>query len=322
MGSSDLESALKEAATGKSDSPTGTEGKVEETPTPSTTAKTAEPEAEKAEGKKSEAVPYSRFKEVVDAKNTTTEQLSAAQKTLEERDTEVKKLIDALETREYDSKVIQKINELHDDDRYREMIETLDKAIRGQHVEEPETPEEGDEKDKEKAQVDRTAKALEDTKSDLQKQLSNQRDEIILDRYDRLVEKYMGELPETYNEEDRKVIKETLVDRMEWPKVEADPNALGDVLHAGFQKTISWYGTPKGSLVAPKPADETTEDTPQTPKEQLEALQKVETGGLKDTGRTIKMPDGREVAVKEPEVSENDFVDQMAKALRIAREIP
>ena len=313
MSSKDLETALQEAASGKSDS----------TPDKEVVEKPLEPEAStgkegEGKGKTPQTVPYARVKELSDQKNALTTQLEAAQSTLGERDQEVRQLIESLESRDFDAKIVSQINELHEDDRYRDAIDLIDKALRGEHATELPKPGEGEVKDE--AKPDQNVKALEKMKSDLQTQLTDQRDEIILDRYDRLRDKFISELPEEYNEEDRKIISESLIDRMEWGKVEEDPNALADVLHEGFQKTVDWYATPKGSLVAKPTEDETVkEEEAVTPEKELENLAGQDWGELQESGRTITTPDGKTVKVMESKVSDESFADAMAKALKAGR---
>jgi hypothetical protein len=306
-----LEAALEEAVKGTSE-PTADVAKEAEVK--ASEESTGTPEAEvKAdpEGKgKPQQVPYSRVEKLSSQKSDLQKALEATEAKLAERDTELSKLVDMLETREYDSKVVEKLNELHEDERYKGMIEKLDLAIRGLDDQDSDpAPKEGETPEQ---YQERTAKILKDTTSELEAKLEAQRDTIILDRAERLTDRYMDELPETYNQEDRKIIGEALIDKIEWAKIDADPNSLPEVLAEGFQKTIDWYGTPKGSLVAkPQEGEQTQVPAKPDPEAEEKALVDKDWGKLK----SVKTPQGETL---QPEFTEHDFVGGLAEAIRKA----
>jgi hypothetical protein len=313
MGSSNnLEAALQQAAEGTSDSTTdvGKEAEAQTSEESTGTPKSAEAKVE-AGKKEPQTVPYARVKELSDKANTLTSLLEERDAKLAEKDSELGKLVDLLDSREYDSKVVEKINELHGDARYTDIIDQLDKAVRGVDEEEAKgnlTSEEASE---------RTSKALKAATSELEEQLGQQRDDIILDRAERLTEKYMDELPESYNDEDLKVIGEALIDRIDWNQVHEDPDSLPDVLAQGFQKTVDWYGVPKGSLVAASQEGANTEEASQAdPAAALEKrLDETEWGKL----QMVKTPQGD---VLQPVVSDEDWVDSLADAIAAAQGRP
>ena len=303
-----LEAALEAAATGASDSTADVAKEAEATASEeSTGTPEAAPETPaKAEGDKPQQVPYARVEKLASQKSDLQNALDSTNAKLAERDQELGKLVDLLENREYDSKVVEKINELHEDERYRDIIDQLDRAVRGKDeavAPEGEKPEEA---------AERANKALKQTTSELETQIAQQRDNIILDRAERLTEKYMGELPESYNEEDLKVIGESLIDKIDWAKIDTDPNTLPEVLAQGFQATIDWYGTPKGSLVAKLPEGEQTKvlEKP-TPEAEEAALVDKEWGKLE----TVKTAKGD---VTQPAVDEGDFINALGSAIRKA----
>ena len=308
MGSNELEAALEEAAAGKT--PESTTGKEAE-PKPEVTPKADTPES-KSDDTKSQAVPYDRFKEVNEERKGLAGRLEELQTKLNERDQEVSKLVDLAEAREYDSNVVKKINELHGDSRYTDIIEKLDKAVQGID-EEAQTGE-----IKPEEAIEKATKLLQDTKSELEAELADQRDEVILDRADRLVERYFDELPDDYNDDDKGRLSKDIIDHIDYASIEGDPDVLPDVIQAAVQSTIDAYGTPRGALLkqVAEAQENKPSETPEAAKDtSIEDLTSRDWGKLK----TVKTPKGEEL---QPEVSEEDYVRALGKALKLGNEAP
>lgn len=305
MSSKDLETALEEAVSGTK--PESTTGKEAE-PKPGETPKADAPDGDKGEGEKSKAVPYDRFKEVNEERKSLTEQLEGVQGKLNSRDQEVSKLVDLAEAREFDSKVVAKINELHGDPRYADIIERLDKAVQGidEEVEAGEV--------KPEAAMEKATKLLQDTKSELQEEMASQRDDLILDRADRLVEKYFDELPDDYNDDDKARLGKDIIEHIDYGAIEENADVLPDVIHKAVQNTVNAYGEPRGALIAKaaEVQDKTPNETPESKSPSIEDLTGREWGKLK----TVTTPKGDELR---PEVSEGEFTEALGEAIRLDR---
>lgn len=312
MGSEDLEAALQANLEDESGSTTGQEAKGAADTAPKATAPTEDVKTE--DKPRAQTIPYERFKEVNDSRKTLADEMKALQTQLSSRDQELGKLRQVAVEREYDSKVIAKINELHADPRYTEIIERLDKAIKGEDKEDD--VDEG--KLKPEELINRKAEQLKTANAELEEKLEKQKQDLILDRCDRVIDKFFDQLPESYNEEDKAVLQKALPELIKWEAIEENPDAYVDVLHNAFQEVVDWYKTPKGALVDPEALKElAAKQTPEAgkPAPKVEDLVKKDWGKLKDSGRRIKTPRGEEV-VYEPEVSDEDFSAAFGRAMR------
>lgn len=298
--SEELAGALEQAATGteESGSTTDKEAKVSSEVQPKETD-TKTP---------SQQVPYTRFKEVVDQKNDLSSSIEELSEKLAERDQEIGKLVDLLQARENDSKIVEKINELHaNDPRYSNMIETLDKALQGIHEE-----VESGKTTPEQAEV-KAAELIRDTREDIADALADERSERILDRADVYIERFFDALPDQYADEDKDILSDALVDKIDWEAVEENPDALIDVLSEGFQNTLNWYGEPKGALRAAKPSGDGETDTPKASEPTVEEI------AGRDWGKLVTAEDSKGRKYLKPELSEEDFTSSLAEVIRRGR---
>lgn len=305
---SDVNDSVKaalEAAASESE-----ESSTEETA--ESTEETTEESSEEAESKadeKSEAKgknAQSRIRDLVSQSKELQEELDTLKGTVTERDTEIGKLVDLIEARENDSRIIQKINELHEDPEWKPIIEDLDKAVRGLPVERS-----SDKSDESDDKIDSKAlKVLEDTQAVLQDRILDQQAEILLGKADVLADRYIDELPEEYNEDDRRLLRGHLTELIDWDAIEENPDDLPEIFAQGFQATLDYYGQPKGFVPESKSDDTDDSESRQVSDEDL-----VE----KDWGkmREVKAHDG--TVIKEPAVSDEDFQAVLAEAIRRSR---
>jgi hypothetical protein len=268
-----------------------------------------ETETEKTEEKVSSVTKgknaQGRIRELVDRSKELQEQLDALGGTVTERDAEIEKLVDLLSLRENDTKIVQRINELHADPRFKPDIEKLDHLLRTGEL--PETEEiKGGEKESSESKA---LRLLEQTRESLEERIADQEAEIILGKADILADRYIDELPDEYNDDDKRLLREILTDRIDWEKVEADPDMLAEAFAEGFQATLDHYGTPKGFVPAPKEDEEEPEKKEVT----IESLLEKDWGKLKD----VTTPDGKTIRV--PAVSDAQFTNVLAEALRRSR---
>ena len=259
---------------------------------------------------KPKAVSYDRFKQVNDKFRESSKSIEALNSKLTERDDELAKLVDLLADYKKDSLTVQKINELHSTrPDLRELINTLDAAVRGQEVaiekaEEKKAEAEAKGDLKTAKEMEKVTKQLETTKSELEASLAEQRADLIIDKADRIIGQYFEKLPEAYTEEDKKVLSKLLVDQINWDEIEKDPKALNDVLARDFKSTVEWYGSPRGNKSeATKETKETTRDP------SVDDLKKADWGKI----RVVEDAKGKRF---EPVVSEDDFTKALAAALR------
>lgn len=261
----------------------------------------------------------SRIQELVAARKKIEAERDAYQADLKKKDSELGDMLKMLQQKEADSRTIQAIKDLHGrDEKWRTTIERLDKVLKGEAVDPEDVPI--DDKDKSKADNAELAKVrdlLHKSQSELEEKVAEQRANLILDRVDRIVDRYMENLPEGYGKEDRRILQETLSDHIDWNAINHNPDDVQKQVVAGLQKCITWYGRPKGEApTAPKdaPNGASTVTQPTDPKVELDGLLK-----RTDYGKA-KIVETKEGGKRfEAAVSDDQFVADLAKALRAAR---
>jgi len=231
---------------------------------------------------------------------------------LSEKDSEVGKLIDLVKDRETDSRIVAKINELHETPEYKDIVEKLDRAIRGlEPVEEAkpgkvaETPAPGVDLLKGlKGELDRVAATQAAEVADLRSDLLLQKSEVVLERL-------FAQLPSTeYTEDDQRVLNSALADFVDWDAIEANPALLEKEVAGGFQKAVDWYGNPRGKIATE--AAKSTNDGKDAKSDSAIDFSKLEFGKLK----TINV-EGKERQA--PAISDDEFSAMMGAALRRER---
>ncbi len=252
-----------------------------------------------------------RIRELVNARKTLETKLEELESASKKKDGELGELIKLIQARESDTRTIQAIKDLHaSDPEWRAHIERLDKKLKGEEIElesqsktDEKTP---DEYSKVKDLLKQNTDKLENAQQEL-------RDQMILDKVDRVVDRYFENLPEEYNKEDRKVLQKVLADHIDWDAISANPDQLTNKVAAGLQAAIDWYGSPRGaapSATAPQPGAKTEQPDP---KARLESLMK------KDYGKT-KITETNGQKRFEPIVSEDQWVKELGEALRLSRQ--
>jgi hypothetical protein len=267
-------------------------------------------ETEKGTTKKGTGA-QARIQELVAKAKAFETELEATKSKYADKEAEVGKLIDLVKDRETDSRIVAKINELHKQPEYKDVVEKLDRAIRGlDPVEEKpakgaETPAPGVDLLKGiKGQVEQLAERQAFENQDLRSDLLLQKSELVL-------EKLFAQLPETeYTEDDRRVLNSALADFIDWDAIEAKPAALEQLVAAGFQKVTDWYGDPKGRIAAE--AAKTTQKGTDAKSESDVDYTKLDYGKLK----TVSVG-GKERQA--PAISDDEFSAMMGAALRKER---
>ena len=272
-----------------------------------------EASAEASKKGKSTAVPYSRFKEVNDKLGESAKAIEELNEKLTQRDGELSKLVDLLGERDQAQRVVDKINELYTKrSDLRPIIDQLDAAVKGneeaiEKVEEKKTDAEAKGDLKAVRELEKVSKQLEATRSELEQSLAETQAEVILDKADRIIESYFDKLPEQYGDEDKRVLSDRLVDKINWDEIEKDPSKLTAVLARDFKATVEWYGSPKGAAVK---ADAEETSTQETKEPSVDDLRNADWGRMK----VAKDTKGKDVI--RPVVSDDDFTKALAAAIR------
>ena len=250
-----------------------------------------------------------RIQELVAARKDAERRFEELSAKYAEKEAEVGKLIDLAQDREQDSRVVAKINELHQDPKFRDIVETLDKAIRGVEVE---IEKAKDTNPTPNVDLLKNVRAdIEQARQEAAAQAADQKSDLLLMKSDLVLEKLFEQLPDAeYTVDDVKVLNSALADMIDWDAIEANPSVLEGEVAKGFQKAVDWYGNPKGRIAAE--ATSKTKDATDAKSKDTVDLYKLELGKLK----TEKV-NGKDVT--RPAITDDDFSQILAEELRRSR---
>ena len=262
-------------------------------------------EAVKTEsGKKGTA--QDRIQELVAERESAKEALKAANEKLAQKDQEVHNLIESVKQREGAARVVDKINSLYTSGKFKAEIEALDRAIKGAEEEaESIQSQAGDVKTPANTDLEKFQAAAQRNQQEALSAIEAQKNELLLMKSQLITEKLFASLPDAdYNEQDRKVLQNALVDHVDWEAIESNPTVLETEIAKGFQNTVSWYGDPRGKLQSTKTTQVTGETKPAetTPTD----YSKLELGKL------IKDAKGK----FNPALNDNEFSTILAQAMK------
>lgn len=270
---------------------------------------------EDAEGKPKSKGAQDRIRQLVAERNKYKADLDAFQTDLKKKDSELGDMLKMLQAKESDSRTIQAIKDLHArDTRWRDTIEKLDKALKGEDVDlDDPKPDPAKGKPAEDTDYSKVKDLLKSTQTELEARVAEQRAQLILDKVDRYVDRFMDNLPQAYGPDDRRIIQETLADHMDWDAINEAPDELQKHVAAGVQKCINWYGQPKGA-----PSTQTKETPNGSPQPTHDPKARLDSLLAKDYGKAkvVDSPNGKRF---EPVVSDDAFVAELAEAMRLAR---
>ena len=250
-----------------------------------------------------------RIQELVAARKEAERKFEELSAKYADKESEVGKLIDLVQDREQDARVVAKINELHQDPKFRDIVETLDKAIRGVEVK---IESAKDETPAPNVDLLRNVKAdIEQARQEAAAQAADKKSDLLLMKSDLVLEKLFEQLPDAeYTADDRKVLNSALADMIDWDAIEAQPNLLEGEVARGFQKAVDWYGNPKGRIAAE--ATSKTKDATDAKSKDTVDLSKLELGKMKTEKVGTK-------DVSRPVLSDDDFSQILAEELRRSR---
>lgn len=263
-------------------------------------------EAAKTEsGKKGTA--QDRIQELVAERKAVEDKLKAVEDKLNLKDQEVHNLIESVKAREAAARVVDKINSLYSSGKFKAEIEALDAAIKGVEQEAVAVQTQADEA-KVPANTDlaKFQAAAQRNQEEALAAIEEQKNDLLLMKSQLITEKLFAALPETeYNEQDRKVLQNALVDHVDWEAIESNPSVLETEIAKGFQSTVSWYGDPRGKLQNTKQTQFTGETKP------AEETKTVDLSKL-ELGKLIKDDKGK----VSPAITDNEFQALLAEEMR------
>lgn len=252
---------------------------------------------------KSQSVPYDRFKEKVDA----LEEATAKLEEFTERD---KELSVQLARFEQSHDVIERLKGLAQDDRYKPLVETLDKALRGIH----EDVKEGDKTEK---QGDVATKQLfEDHKVQLEDALAQARADMIWQQVQTVSEQMLDALGDEYDDQDKEAIARLWTPATDWDTIEENPDVLRQELLESLKVVVEGYGEPRGALKTKiSQFEQKAQQTTETPT-RFDSQEKLK--GILDTdwGKLRTNADGKVIGT---EHSEEDFTAKLAEVMKMGR---
>lgn len=255
--------------------------------------------------KGSKTVPYERLSQVVKQKNEISERFTALEeqfKAATARENELRGRIGDLEE---DSQILDAIKNLGMDEKYRDHVVAIDKALQGIEDEIEVAEEKGDKK-----AVSAAEKRFEQKTAELEDLLQEQRAESLWNEASGLAKDMIEALPDAYTDEDKTIIGKLWTPRVNWSGIEENGRqAIPSFLNNSFAEVIKEYGTPRGALV-----DKVTEDV----KSKFPKAQTVSNDDavkqLMDKNWAETNEDGKAV------VSDDDFTRGMAELLRRTRD--
>lgn len=264
---------------------------------------TKETATQKGKQTQSQSVPYDRFKEKVDA-------LEQATAKLEEFTTRDKELSVQIAKLEQSHDVLERLRGLAQDDRYKPLVEKLDKALRGVH-------EEVEAGDKTEKQGDKeVTKLFSDHKAELEDAFAQQRADLLWQQVQSISSQMLDALGEDYDDNDREAIARLWNPETNWDAIEENPDVMRDELLGSLKRVVETYGEPRGALKAKisqfeQKSQQTTEVTPAIdPEKELKGILDKEWGKVKVS------PEGKTLGA---EHSDEEFAATLAKVMKMGR---
>ena len=316
-GATGVEAALQEAMTGK---PASSPDATKETKTTTTATETKEtaPVEKTIEDKTDttsndkeksheQTIPYERLKQEVDKVATLKGNLESKDERIAALEKEMDAFKEKLTDAEEDLDVLDRLRNLQTNDKFRPMLETLDKAIQGVETD----VEEG--KKTEKEAESEVKNLLEATKREIKEEVQQERLDRLQSQSETLLDQYIQNLPSEYTDEERETIRELTLPRVTWSKIEKDPSTIKQTIADGLEKALKKHGQPRGvlqkeieQLKEAQKGNETQETQQKVdPQEVVKQLVDTDWSEKNDKGALVK--------------SDQNFTDALADAIRNTR---
>jgi hypothetical protein len=254
--------------------------------------------------KGSKTVPYERLSQVVRQKNEISERFTTLEdqfKAVTARETELRGRVGDMEQ---DSQILDAIKNLAQDEKYRDHVVAIDKALQGIDDEIETAVDKGDDK-----AVSGAEKRLEAKTAELEDLLSDQKAERLWDEASAQAKEMLAALPAAYTDEDRVIVGKLWTPRVDWSGIEeTGSDAIRPALTSSLAEVIKEYGTPRGALVA-KTTEEIESRIPEarivSPEDAIKGLLETDWAATDDDGKAA--------------ISDDDFSRGMADLLRKTR---
>jgi hypothetical protein len=237
-----------------------------------------------------QTVPYSRLAEVIAEKNTALEKANEFKELYEKATTKQGDVVSKLETLEKEVDILNRVRALAQDERYKDHVEAIDKALRGVEEEVEKLGADPSEK-----AVDKALKNIQNANAKLEERLSEERASRLFKEASDFFDKLAEALPNEYGEADLRVIAKDCAERIDWSKVESDESKIQDLVKAAFKVSVTEYGNPRAGLEAQiqelqaklNDGAKVTALTAQTPEKVLEGLLSKDYNQKDDKGRFV-----------------------------------
>jgi hypothetical protein len=260
-------------------------------------------ESTEEDGKAPKTVPYDRLSKVVRQKNEISERFSALEekfKTVTEREETLRGRVGNLEQ---DSQILDAIKNLAQDEKYRDHVVAIDKALQG--IEE-DIEAATDQKDEQK--VTAAEKRFEAKTAELDNLLQDQRAETLWNEAREAAKSMLDALPDEYTDDDRAIIGKLWTPRVDWKSIdEQGSEGIPAALNSSFAVVLKEYKTPRGALVA------------QTTKEIEARVPDAKIVSPEDKVKGILEKDWDKLEDGKPALSDDDFTNNVAELLRATR---
>ena len=298
----------------ESDSSTDSEQEVSEEQEVAEAKSSQKAESSSTKGSKEEKgqktvqnIPYDRFKEKVDQVAELTEKLESVLSNSESttaRETELREKIEALEE---EADILNRVRGLAENEKYRPLVEKLDKALKGidEDVESGAKTEDQGARD--------VTKLFGEQREELAEAFADQRADMLLENARMVSESILDSLPDGYDDGDKDQIAEMLPDLVDWNAIEENPSLMKQEIVEGYKEALTQYGEPRGALKA-RISELETKST--EPEHDAEAADEEFVRGILDNERLSKFKTDDDGNVTEPEMSEAEFNDNFAEVLK------
>ena len=191
-------------------------------------------------------VPYERLSQVVGQKNALADRYNALEEQFNNANARETELRDRVAGQEQDSQILDAIKNLALDDRYKDHVTAIDRALQGIDEEVEEATEAGDTERVSKAEL-----RLDEKLAEIEDLQDEQRADNLWTETADLAKSMLEALPDEFTTEDRAIIGKLWTPGVDWDLIEEEGrSSIPQALNESFARTIEEYGTPRGALVA------------------------------------------------------------------------
>lgn len=269
-----------------------------------------------SKGKQQPLHEIPRFQEVIQERKDALDAAQVAQARLADLEAQNTKLVELLEQASTDQNNLKRIQSLglSKDERVVNALDTIDKALTGElekmeaKVEAVQEAESKGEFSKEEAQ-----KLINDLREEYDGKLATAQSDMIWQRAQSIAQNWLDGLPQEYTEQDVNSLDEMFLNRVDWEKVNTNPDQMSAVMYEAFEQALRDYGEPRGSLV--QKAQSTIGQTEEG--ETQESLPEPTDSDILDKIRAIDW--GKTDGDGKPVMSDEEFTKHAANMMKYAK---